>query len=116
MTSRGRLEREARTVGAMLRIHCQGVHAAGEELCAGCRELGSYADERLARCPYGEEKPTCVNCPIHCYRPEMRARMKAVMAYAGPRMLLRHPVLAVRHQLDGRAPVPERPGKVRTTR
>ncbi|MDI9444206.1 MAG: nitrous oxide-stimulated promoter family protein [Planctomycetota bacterium] len=40
----------------------------------------------------------------------MRQRVKEVMQYAGPRMLLRHPVLAVRHLLDNRrkpAPKPD---------
>jgi len=29
--------------------------------------------------------------------------MKAVMRYAGPRMLLRQPILALRHRMDGLA-------------
>jgi hypothetical protein len=31
------------------------------------------------------------------------------MRYAGPRMISRHPVLAVRHVIDGRRPAPELP-------
>jgi hypothetical protein len=30
----------------------------------------------------------------------MRARIKEVMRYAGPRMLYRHPILALWHQWD----------------
>jgi hypothetical protein len=41
----------------------------------------------------------------------MRARVKAVMRYAGPRMLLRHPVLGIAHVIDGRRPAPELPTK-----
>ena len=55
----------------------------------------------LDRCPFGEEKTTCARCPVHCYKPAMRERVRAVMRYAGPRMLLRHPILALQHQLDG---------------
>jgi hypothetical protein len=32
----------------------------------------------------------------------MRERVREVMRYSGPRMLTRHPVLAVAHLVDGR--------------
>jgi hypothetical protein len=32
----------------------------------------------------------------------MREQVRAIMRYAGPRMLLRHPVLALMHVWDGR--------------
>jgi hypothetical protein len=58
---------------------------------------------RLDRCPFGEDKPTCATCPIHCYKPQVRDRIREVMRFAGPRMLWHHPILAIRHVLDGRA-------------
>lgn len=36
-------------------------------------------------------------CPVHCYKRDMRERMRQVMRYAGPRMLWVHPVAALRH-------------------
>jgi hypothetical protein len=57
---------------------------------------------RIDKCPFQAEKPTCANCPIHCYKKDRREEVREVMRYAGPRMLLRHPVLAVLHQLDGK--------------
>jgi hypothetical protein len=95
-----RIEREKRTIQAMVRIYCRGQGHAGPRPCPECAELQSYASCRLDRCPFGEDKTTCARCPIHCYRPAMRARVKEVMRYAGPRMLLHHPVLALLHQLD----------------
>ena len=71
------------------------------------QELLDYARLRLGKCPYQEGKPTCANCPIHCYRPEMREKIRATMRYAGPRMLLRHPILAILHLLDGRKEAPD---------
>ena len=56
-----------------------------------------YARQRRDRCPHGDNKPFCSNCPIHCYKPEMKERMRLVMRYAGPRMLLYHPIAALRH-------------------
>ncbi len=109
-----RMARERRTLAAMVRLYCRGVHrpapapGAGykpvpTELCHSCGELLDYALARLDRCPFsGAEKPTCANCPVHCYSPEMRARVKEVMRFAGPRMLWRHPGLALLHLLDSR--------------
>lgn len=94
----GNIRRDAKTVAAMVRLYCAGRHGrAGGALCEPCGALLSYADERLTKCPFGEEKTTCRDCPIHCYRPVERTAMKDVMRYAGPRMLWRHPLLAVRH-------------------
>ena len=110
---RGRLGRERRTVAAMIALRCRDLHGVGPELCDECRSLSGYADYRLDRCPYGDEKPTCVNCPIHCYARVERERMKEVMRYSGPRMLFRHPLLAIRHLLDGRKQAPLSRGRGR---
>lgn len=91
---------------AMVGMHCAHHHGTAD-LCPECRELADYADRRLDLCPYGGEKPACTNCPIHCYRPEPRERMREVMRFAGPRMLGRHPYLAVMHLIDARRAVPE---------
>jgi Nitrous oxide-stimulated promoter len=106
LPTRGRLGRERRTVAAMIELRCRDLHAVEAGACDECQSLGEYADARLEKCPYGDEKPTCVNCPIHCYARAERERMKEVMRYSGPRMLLRHPILAIRHMLDGRKQAP----------
>ncbi|MCP4899505.1 MAG: nitrous oxide-stimulated promoter family protein [bacterium] len=97
-----RLRRERKTVKAMLAMYCKEHHGKGKELCDECQELDEYADYRLDRCPFEVNKPTCVNCPVHCYKPEPREQMRVVMRFAGPRMLWRHPILAIWHLLDGR--------------
>jgi len=106
-----RLARELKTIRAMLRIACRDRHGTGEGLCAQCAALADYAAKRLALCPYGADKPTCVNCRIHCYGLRQREQVRETMRYAGPRMLLRHPVLAVMHVLDGRRPAPPKPNE-----
>lgn len=92
----------------MVGMYCAAHHGT-DSLCANCAELADYADRRLDLCPYGAEKPSCANCPIHCYRPQPREAMRAVMRFAGPRMLLTHPFLAVRHLLDDRKKAPALP-------
>ena len=104
----GRMDRERRTVDTMVLIFCSGHHGTRAEPCRECTELREYAHARLARCRYQDAKPTCANCPIHCYRPDIRDRVREVMRYSGPRMLLRHPVLAVAHIVDGRRRAPNR--------
>jgi hypothetical protein len=106
-----RLERERKTIEAMVVCYCRGVHGSTGELCPECQELMTYATGRLERCPFQQEKPTCAKCPIHCYQPQRREQVKAVMRYAGPRVFWRHPILSVRHFLDAYKKVPPIPGK-----
>jgi len=94
----GRREREKRTIRAMIGAYCRTRH--GKLLCPECAELLRYAEARLDRCPFGPAKPTCAKCPVHCYKPAMREQVQKVMRYAGPRMLYRHPWLAVCHWID----------------
>ncbi len=111
---RSRLARERRTIGAMIAIFCRDHHRSSTP-CPDCLALFDYATERLVRCPFGEEKPTCLKCPVHCYRPAMRERVRAVMRYAGPRMVWRHPILTLLHLYwDSRREAPPRPVRVRT--
>jgi len=95
-----RIQREKRTVSLMIELHCHAQHSPTDALCAECRKLRDYALVRLDRCPFGDGKPTCAKCPVHCYKPDLRAQIREVMRYAGPRMLGRHPLLALMHQLD----------------
>ena len=96
-----RLAREWQTIAAMVHCYCERHHDTKTALCPECRELLDYAAVRLERCQFGVEKPVCVKCPVHCYQPARREQVKAVMRYAGPRMLWRHPILSLRHWLDG---------------
>ena len=95
----------------MARVYCHHHHGQSRGLCAECESLVAYAGKRLQHCPFGADKPTCNGCPVHCYAPAMRERVREVMRYAGPRMIFRHPWLAQRHLFDGLRPVPEWPRK-----
>ncbi|SON53174.1 nitrous oxide-stimulated promoter family protein [Vibrio tapetis] len=100
------LNTEFNTVSAMVEIYCKAHHNT-HSLCSACSELIAYAETKLDRCPYGDQKPTCNRCPIHCYKPEPKEQMRLVMRYSGPRMLLHHPFLAIRHLIHERKPAPE---------
>jgi hypothetical protein len=95
-----RLERERYTIRVMIELYCRVNHNTVDKLCNYCGELFVYSMQRIDNCPYGAEKPTCAKCPIHCYKPEMREKIRQVMRYAGPRMILSHPILTMMHYVD----------------
>jgi hypothetical protein len=111
-----RRRHQQKTIDAMVRMYCRGhghERAAGAPTCAACGALRDYASRRLERCLFGDAKPACSHCVVHCYRADMRERVREVMRWAGPRMLLRHPLLAVRHLIDERRPAPRLPRRAR---
>ena len=75
---------------------CQVGHG-GPGLCGECRELLEYSLARLDHCKFGNAKTKCHKCPVHCYRPDMREKIRTVMRFSGPRMLLYHPLEALRY-------------------
>ena len=75
---------------------CQVGHG-GPGLCGECRELLEYSLARLDHCKFGNTKTKCHKCPVHCYRPDMREKIRTVMRFSGPRMLLYHPLEALRY-------------------
>ena len=95
-----RLDREKRTVGAMMALYCGSQHGSGAGLCDACEELRRYADLRIERCRFRAAKPVCARCTVHCYSAERRKQIREVMRCSGPRMMLHHPWLALRHGLD----------------
>jgi len=92
----------------MIDLYCRHQHGAGQ-LCAECAGLLAYSNERLEDCPFQEGKTTCAKCPVHCFKPAMRDKIRAVMRYSGPRMIRSHPILAARHFLDRSRKKPVRP-------
>lgn len=80
----------------MIRLYCRRKEGH-DNLCPECQALLDYAHLRLSRCPFGENKTSCRRCPVHCYSPLMRERIRIVMRYSGPRMLLYHPIETLKH-------------------
>lgn len=91
-----RIEQEKRVVEQMIRLYCRKKEGHAD-LCPACREVLEYACLRLDRCRFGADKPTCQRCVRHCYRRDMQERIKVIMRWSGPRMLLYHPMAAFRH-------------------
>lgn len=92
-------EREKETVSMMISLYCRK-HHGGKDLCPECAALDAYARRRSDKCPFMETKTFCSNCKVHCYKADMRERIRAVMRFSGPRMLFHHPVMAIRHVIE----------------
>ena len=102
-----RLNIEFKTIKSMTMIFCQKHHNQSSPQCDECQTFVNYAHEKLDRCPYGEIKPACNKCPIHCYKKIEREQARTIMRFAGPRMLWKHPILTLKHFLAVKAPIPE---------
>ena len=95
-------EREKETVSQMIRLYCKKQHGTKQGLCPDCAALEEYARLRSDKCPFMETKTFCSNCKVHCYKSEMRENIRAVMRFSGPRMLLVHPIMAIRHVIESK--------------
>lgn len=109
-----RLKQEAKTIEVMIRIYCRA-HHQGNDLCQQCLDLLLYSRKRLRHCIFQEAKPVCGNCTVHCYKKEMQEKIREVMRYAGPRMVYRHPAMAMRHLLEKWRKTPALPEKKNRT-
>ena len=100
MDTQTKREREKRMVSQMIALYCRKKHHTRGGLCPQCAALDAYAKMRADKCPFMETKPICSNCRIHCYKPDMRSKIREVLRFAGPRMILHHPVAAIRHVVE----------------
>ena len=93
-------QKELNVSTLMIEIYCKGNKHGSVVPCEDCKELIEYAKMRIAKCPFMESKTYCSNCKVHCYKPEMRHKIRKVMRYAGPRMLFHHPFMAIDHVIQ----------------
>ena len=94
-------EREKEILTLMLSVYCRKKHGY-KNLCPECSELKAYAHSRTDKCPFMERKTFCSNCKVHCYKPDMREKIREVMRFSGPRMIFHSPVMAIRHVIESR--------------
>ncbi len=97
---RTKREREKAMVSQMIALYCKKNHKVKNGLCPDCAELAEYARQRSDKCPFMETKTFCSNCSVHCYKLEMREKIRAVMRFSGPRMIFHHPAAAMRHVIE----------------
>lgn len=101
-----RERKDLRILALFTSVYCRAHHAVprsalsatDEELrslpfdrypvCAECAGFLAYAFERRLRCPL-EEKPSCKHCPVHCYRPGHREKVREIMRFSGRHLICR---------------------------
>lgn len=94
-----KINREKRTVRLMIRLYC--LHKLKEKnMPEEYQQLADYACRRLDRCRFGGKKTACRKCPVHCYAPAQREKIRSVMRWSGPRMLFYAPLEAIRHMIN----------------
>lgn len=101
-TTEQKREHEKAIVAEMIKLYCHKQHGTKRELCQQCRELNDCAQMRSDKCPFMESKTFCSNCKVHCYKPQMREKIRTVMRFSGPRMLFHHPIMAVDHLIQAK--------------
>lgn len=94
----GNISKEKKTVAYMIALYCRKKHGHKTDLCPECLAMKEYAHLRLDRCQFGNDKPACKRCTVHCYKKDMRAQIRKVMRYTGPRMIIYYPIDFLKHQ------------------
>ena len=100
-------ERDIKNANTMISLYCRRKHKTEKGvLCEECQALLDYVAQRRVKCPFGDKKPFCSRCKVHCYKPSMRENIKNVMRFAGPRLLIYNPAAFFRHVFDRRTSPP----------
>lgn len=90
------IEYDKKVIAIMIKLYCDN-HHNNKGLCKECKALVDYCNSRIDKCPFGRDKRTCRVCKIHCYDPEHREMIRKIMKYSGPRLILYHPVMLIKH-------------------
>ena len=96
-----RVSREIKTLEIMVKMYCKKVHKSVSTPCEMCQTCLEYALSRVKNCPRKSYRGLCKGCTIHCFKDEYREEIKKIMRFSGPRMMVKHPILALWHILDG---------------
>ena len=88
---------ELKTMYQMIGIYCKHKHHSKSTLCDSCEDVWKYAEMRVHRCPHMETKTFCAMCKTHCYGPNYRDKVREIMRFSGPRMLLVSPWQVIKH-------------------
>ena len=94
-----RIDVEKTTVEKMIILYCSKHHTETSP-CDKCIELIDYSRLKLDKCKFGEAKPVCSRCSVHCYKPLMRGKIRGVMRYSGPRLIYHNPVISIKYMIN----------------
>ena len=92
-------EKEKDLVFLMIKIFCKSNHKNNNynNPCSECMELFDYSKNQIDNCKFMETKTFCSVCPSHCYKTDMREKIREVMIFSSKRMIFYHPILTLKH-------------------
>lgn len=83
-------------------VYCNANHETTDgKLCPKCTALLTTVMLKIQRCPYGIGKPICDRCETPCFGEKPTNEFREIMKSGQKKMLLSHPLMAVRHKLAG---------------
>ena len=88
MNKQKRIKKDEKILKKFIAVYCRENHLKKgrkeykDGYCKECYELLEYSLQRLHACPL-DPKPQCKHCKIHCYKPQMRQKIKEVMKFSG---------------------------------
>ena len=103
------IAKDVETIRIMTEIFCHAHHDTKEGMCPECEDFYLYSVKRLACCPFGEKKPVCGSGKIPCFGKGYKEKAKEIMAFSGPRLILKHPYLSFRHLVALFRTAPDKP-------
>ena len=83
----------------MIETYCKKKCKSKEIPCEECQDLIEYSNMRIDKCPHMESKSFCSSCKTHCYDAEYKEKIKIVMRFSGPRIILYHPIVTLKHMI-----------------
>jgi hypothetical protein len=66
-------------------------------LCPECFALVKESVRHTNRCRHLAYKTFCHHCPTPCYALSVREKIRPIMRYSGPRLVMKHPVLGFQY-------------------
>lgn len=94
--------KEKETIRKTFGVYCRANHnTEGDKLCPKCTALLTTVFTKIARCPYGMSKPICEKCETPCFGEAATKSFLEVMQSSQRKMLLSHPIMTVKHKLQG---------------
>lgn len=96
------LPKERANIKTSFGVYCNANHGTKDgKLCAKCTALLSNILLKIGKCRYGVTKPLCDHCDEPCFGDPANKTFMEIMDGSRKRMLVRHPMMTVRHKIVG---------------
>ena len=99
---RNNIPNEKINIKKTLGIYCNQKHNTKDgHLCPKCTAMLTTILLKMKQCKYGSTKPICDHCDSLCFGSEYNKIFMEAMTTTGKKMLVKHPVMAIKHKVLG---------------